>query len=65
MEGRGLAHRQERRDTLFIATIMNQFGRESRDMVEAATVLKNSLNNDIAVNLWERLRKDKRLKGQD
>ena len=44
---------------------MNQFGSESRKMLEAATVLKNSLSNDITVNMRERIKKEKRLKSQD
>ena len=60
-----MAHRQEKRNILFVGTITNQFGRESRDMVEAATVLKNGLNNDITVNMRERIKKERRIIGQD
>ena len=60
-----MANRQERRYSLFVGTITNYFGRESWDMVEAATVSKKGLNNDINMNMWEKKRKERRLKGQD
>ena len=41
---------------------MNRFGRESQDMVEAAKVSKNGLNNDITVNVWERIKKGEKVK---
>ena len=42
---------REEEDTLFGGTITNKFSRESWDMVEAATVSKNGLNNDIIMNM--------------
>ena len=38
------------------------FGREFGEMVETATVSKNSLNNDITVNVQERRKKGEKVK---